>query len=174
MGMINLSEDEKTLLDKEYNTSNHKVEIEKERLVKLELYYEFKEDFVVFINFDEIVVSDDLIDVGRFDLKTSIEDIIKEIYKNIKIVKNAEYFKKKYEGSLNSLKSKSDFFYEMILADFETSLKQGKRYTQTPIPNYISSEYILKRLKEDGFYFREENDFMGNSIIISLFEDEVS
>jgi len=172
--MINLSEDGKPLLDMEYNTSNHKVEIEKERLVKLELYYEFKKDFVVFINFDEIVVSDDLIDVGRFDLKTSIEDIIKEIYKNMKIVKNSEYFKQKYEGSLNSLKSKSDFFYEMILADFETSLKQGKRYTQTHIPNYISSEYIFKRLKEDGFFFRDNSDFMGNSIIISLFEDEVN
>jgi hypothetical protein len=171
--MINLSEDKKPLLDMEYNISNHKVEIEKERLVKLELYYEFKKDFVVFINCDEIVVSDDLIDVGRFDLKISIEDIIKEIYKNMKIVKNAEYFKQKYEESLNNLKSQYEIFYEMLISDFERSLKEGRRYEMTHIPNHISSEYIFKRLKEDGFFFKDDSDFRGNSIIISLFEDEV-
>jgi hypothetical protein len=160
--MINLSEDGKPLLDMEYNTSNHKVEIEKERLVKLELYYEFKKDFVVFINFDEIVVSDDLIDVGRFDLKTSIEDIIKEIYKNMKIVKNSEYFKQKYEGSLNSLKSKSDFFYEFGAEKVKSGLKTYRETVDNVYAINENDNQLVSALKGSQSFAARQIEVVGN------------
>jgi hypothetical protein len=167
--MINLVEN-----DEEYNNFCPKVEIKKERLIELELYFEFKKNFDVSIISDKIVIFNNFKSLGEFNLTTSIEDIIKELYKSMKIVKNAEYFKEKYSESLNNLKSQSENFYDMLLLDFENSLKEGKRFYHIHLPNHISSEYILKKLNDNGFYFKEENDFMGNSIIISLFEDEVS
>jgi len=160
--------------DEEYNNFCPQVEIKKERLIELELYFEFKKNFGVSIISDKIVIFNNFKSLGEFNLTTSIDDIIKELYKSMQIIKNAEYFKEKYGETLDDLKSQSENFYEMLLLDFENSLKEGKRFYHIHLPNHISSKYILKKLKDNGFFFREENDFMGNSIIISLFEDEVN